>query len=124
MRTYIPDQRLRLWFLGAPAKVVYHNKLQVNHRSPNEFADELKKVWVNSADSAHKNCRMVIRYGSINDRKKDPIGIIKRSLDGTPWVIETIKQAGNASGGKRQSEYFVRTNSPAMCEYDIWARKN
>ena len=44
MRTYIPDQWLRLWFLGGPDTVEYSQHGQITHDSPQSFIDQLSKV--------------------------------------------------------------------------------
>ena len=121
MRTYLPDQWLRLWFLGGASHVDYTNNGQVNHRSPTSFAEELRKVWQNSAEASADGCRLVIRFGAINDRKIDPVALIKSSLAETPWRITTVKSAGDASTGRRQALHFARKTTPALREYDVWA---
>ncbi len=123
MRTYLPDQWLRLWFLGGPPYVNYANDGQVNHRCPTSFAEELQRVWKNSAEAASNGCRLVIRFGAINDRKIDPLDLIKSSLSGTPWRIITVKAAGTASIGRRQALHFAPRSNPALREYDVWAVK-
>jgi hypothetical protein len=64
MKTYIPDQWLRNWFLGGPSQVEYSNSWQLEHRSPEGFADDLCKVWRNVAAAASSEARMVVRFGS------------------------------------------------------------
>lgn len=124
MRTYLPDQWLRLWFLGGPPHVDYTNNGQVNHRSPASFAEELRKVWQHSAEASADGCRLVIRFGAINDRKIDSVALIKSSLADTPWRVTTVKPAGDASTGRRQALHFARKTTPALCEYDVWASKD
>src|SRR5439155_8411307 len=75
MRTYIPDQWLRNWFVGGPAIVDYSMDGQLAHTSKDKFALGLERVWINCANVARHGCRMVIRFGAINDRKIDPIAI-------------------------------------------------
>lgn len=62
MRTYIPDQWLRNWFVGGPDAVDYNNRDQVVHSSPEAFADDLRQVWRNAANVCSENATMVI-YG-------------------------------------------------------------
>lgn len=121
MRTYRPDQWLRNWFLGGPETVDYTNHGQVVHSSPEDFADDLRVVWRNVAEVSASSARMVIRFGGISDRRADPLEIIKQSLKGTGWRIQTIRQAGNASHGKRQADAFLRRESKPLAEFDIWA---
>jgi hypothetical protein len=49
MRTYIPDQWLRNWFVGGPDAVDYTNRDQVVHSSPRDFVADLRQVWRNAA---------------------------------------------------------------------------
>ena len=49
MNTYIPDQWLRMWFLGDSPTVCYSAPNQMSHSSPKTFADELRQVWINTA---------------------------------------------------------------------------
>lgn len=120
MRTYIPDQWLRSWFLGGPDKVNYSNANQLAHTSRAVFSDGLRQVWTNCARVAKAGCRLVIRFGAINDRKIDPAELIKESLGDSPWRIRTIRNAGSASTGKRQADTFVSSTEPIQ-EYDVWA---
>lgn len=121
MRTYRPDQWLRNWFLGGLETVDYTNEDQVVHSSPEAFAANLRAVWINVAEVSVSNARMVIRFGGIRDRRANPLDIIKSSLAGSGWRIQTIRQAGTASAGKRQADAFLRNQSNPLAECDVWA---
>ena len=124
MRTYLPDQWLRLWFVGGTSDVCYSNENQLSHGSRKEFADGLRKVWVNCATVARPGAKLIIRFGAINDRKLDPRELVKDSLANTDWRILTGRDAGSASGGRRQANQFGPEDStPALAEYDLWAEK-
>lgn len=122
MRTYIPDQWLRNWLTGGPSDVSYTNDGQLNHTSPAKFSDELRSVWQNLAGVAKPTAKLVIRFGGINDRKADPLMILKESFSGSPWRLMTIRSAGSAEAGKRQAVHFSTTTRAARTEYDAWAR--
>lgn len=122
MRTYIPDQWLRNWFVGGPDVVDYGNRNQIVHTSPDDFAADLRKVWRNVAGACEVGARLVIRFGGISDRQADPKEVIRKSLEDSGWRVITIKTAGTASEGKRQADSFLRTKSKPLVEYDIWAR--
>jgi hypothetical protein len=122
MRTYIPDQWLRSWLLGGSAAVDYSMAGQVTHDSPKSIAEQFRQVWRNTGACASPGARLVIRFGGINDRKADPIGIITNSLADTGWEITNIESAGVASAGRRQAAHFARTERAAIDEHDIWAR--
>lgn len=125
MRTYIPDQWIRSWFVGGPAHVVYrtHTK-ELSHGGPKEFARQLRQVWANVAKVSTRNARLVIRFGGINDRENDPREILKDSLANTPWATSTIRSAGSARDGKRQSEQFQKDSKSPVLELDAYARLN
>src|SRR5450631_4398866 len=93
---------------------------QVSHSSPINFANALKSVWQNIIPISHTNVHMVIRFGGINDRKADPLAIIKQSLERTQWVIDKIESAGFSSAGRRQALHFSNPNKKPLEEYDIW----
>lgn len=124
MRTYIPDQWLRNWFVGGPDTVDYSNKGQVVHTSPEDFAADLNQVWRNAAATCANDARLVIRFGGIADRQVDPKDVILQSLKGSGWQVATIKASGTASEGKRQADTFLRKRSKPLVEYDIWTRRS
>ena len=123
MRTYISDQWIRNWFVGGPADVDYSTENQIEHRSPELFSEQLGAVWHNVAAIAKDGARMVMRFGSVPERDRDAVEIARMSLAGSPWRLSTIRDAGNASQGKRQVAHFVggSTGSPRG-EFDLWAR--
>lgn len=121
MRTYIPDQWLRNWFVGGPDAVDYTNRAQVVHSSPEDFAADLNQVWRNAERVCAVDAKLIIRFGGISDRRANPIDVIKISIGGSGWRITTIKEAGSATDGKRQADSFLRRRSQPITEYDVWA---
>jgi len=122
MRTYIPDQWLRSWFLGGPPDVDYqHCPHEIQHASPEAFAGELRSVWKALATKATGNARLVVRFGSINDRDVDHIALMKESLVDSGWVLRTVVAAGDASVGKRQASQFRLSASLPRPEHDFYA---
>lgn len=122
MRTYIPDQWLRNWFVGGPDVVEYSVQQQLDHASSLDFAGDLRRVWRNAAAVCKDDAKLVIRFGGISDRKADPLFVVKDSLRESGWRIRTIRSAGTAAAGKRQADSFLRTKSTALAEYDVWAK--
>lgn len=122
LRTYIPDQWLRNWFVGGPSAVKYVDDFQLEHSSPERFSAQLRSVWNNVAGVSSPDARLVVRFGGISDRSADPMEVLKSSFRGSPWKLETIKPAGSADVGKRQAEHFGRVSSAARPEHDAWAR--
>lgn len=123
MRTYIPDQWLRNWFVGGPNDVDYTRRDQVVHTSPEDFARDLRQVWRNAENVCAEDAKMVIRFGGITDRRTNPLDLIKNSLSDSGWRITTIREAGAASRGKRQADTFLRKRSTPMNEFDVWAMR-
>lgn len=121
IRTYIPDQWLRVWFLGGPSHVDYGNEHQMEHSSQDDFADQLRGVWQNTGMICRPGARLIVRFGGINDRKVDTVELITRSLAETAWKIDAIASAGSASDGRRQALQFSHPNDEACEEKDIWA---
>lgn len=125
MRTYIPDQWLRNWFIGGPETVDYCSSNQIAHSSPQDFVSDLRKVWQNTARVCAKDARMVIRFGGITNRRANPLELAKSSLNDSGWCITTIRKAGSAVEGRRQADAFLRAKTEPMTEYDVWTvRRN
>jgi DNA methylase len=124
MRTYVPDQWLRNWFVGGPSHVMYPQlPSELVHSSPTHFSNQLGKVWRNAAKACSGNAKLIVRFGGINDRDVDPIDLVKSSLDNTPWRIVTIRSAGTAHNGKRQAFQFGAPGTwKPRKEYDVYAR--
>ena len=123
MRTYFPDQWLRLWFLGGGDQVNYGQEGQLQHGSPEKFASDLAGVWRNCVERASPGARLVVRFGGINDRRKDAWEILQLSLQESGWRVETRKEAGTARNGRRQADSFLRRKLSPRSEFDVWARR-
>jgi hypothetical protein len=122
MRTYVPDQWLRGWFMGGPTEVNYNSPLQITHNSPSIFAGDLRRVWLNVGAVSTKNAIMLIRFGGIRDRDHtSPLDILRNSLAGTGWIIADARAAGTARRGKRQAATFLKKDSRAIGEHDVIA---
>jgi len=122
MRTYVPDQWLRNWFVGGPAKVEYAQPFQLSHRSPAAFSSDLSRVWGNAAKVCVRGALMVVRVGGIRDRDQDAMALFKASLQGTEWRCVTARPAGDASDGRRQAAQFRRSRGGPLAEYDVYAQ--
>lgn len=121
MRTYIPDQWLRNWFMGGPSEVPYAIKDQVLHQSPQVFVNDLASVWKNVARVCQDDARLVIRFGGINDRKQEPLELLNQSLRLAGWRMLTCRNAGDAGDGRRQADQFIIARRKPMPEYDVYA---
>src|SRR5262249_28420949 len=96
------------------------NAHQLTHTSQAVFCEGLRQVWTNCAGVAKPGCRLVVRFGAINDRKIDPAHLIKESFGDSPWRLLTLRNVGSASAGKRQADTFVSATDPIE-EFDVWA---
>lgn len=123
MRTYLPDQWLRLWFLGGPDFVDYRQEGQLGHRGAERFAAELGRVWKNVAACAAKNARLVIRYGGIHDREAEPMEVLRRSLVDSGWKMVTAKAALDSENGRRQVRQFQTAPKTAIAEHDVYCHR-
>jgi DNA methylase len=122
MRTYIPDQWLRNWFVGGPATVQYDRPShELGHASPETFANNLRKVWRGLADHAAGDARLVIRFGGINDRDVDTVDLLKLSLAESGWRLQTLVDAGDADTGRRQARQFLKKRPCPKAEHDFHA---
>lgn len=123
MRTYRPDQWLRLWFLGGPSTVDYSAYRQIEHSAPERFCAQLAAVWRNAHSAAAPEARLIIRFGSINDRKVDALSLLRTSLRETGWQVNRLYSAGSAERGRRQASHFASSKRPALEEFDVWATR-
>jgi len=120
MRTYVPDQWLRSWFLGGSDTVDYSNAGQVSHSSSASFSQDLRMVWKNSKSVAADNAKLVVRFGGISTRSVSSRRIMEESVSGSGWSLSKIRKAGTASKGKRQADSFLRKRSKPIEEFDYW----
>jgi hypothetical protein len=124
MRTYVPDQWLRHWFLGGPETVTYRHPDQMTHSSPSDFVEQLASTWTNVVRACLPGAKFMIRFGGIHDRKAKPKDIMLASLREAKCQLRllTVRSAGLSSIGKRQAEQFKRTLQTPVEEFDFHAR--
>jgi DNA modification methylase len=124
MRTYVPDQWLRYWFVGGPAAVTYRHADQFTHASAADFARQLGSVWANVARACLPGARMVIRFGGIHDRKANPKEVMLAALREAQCGLRllTIRSAGLSSRGKRQAGQFKRALRNPIEELDFYVQ--
>jgi hypothetical protein len=124
MRTYVPDQWLRYWFLGGPAAVTYRHAEQFTHTSAADFARQLGSVWANVARACLPGARMVIRFGGIHDRKANPREVMLSALREARCDLRllTVRSAGLSSRGKRQASQFKRALRKPIEELDFYVQ--
>jgi hypothetical protein len=121
MNTYVPDQWLRHWFLGGPARTTYRQYDQLARGSAEEFATELGRVWIRVARVSVPGAKLVIRFGALSSVKSDPRHIIRESLKSadTGWHIKYMKSAGSAQGRYRQANHMGDQASKANASHEV-----
>ncbi len=124
MRTYLPDQWLRLWFLGGPDYVEYRQPAgQLEHSGADHFAAEMGRVWKNVAEHTTKGARLIIRYGGIHDRNADPMDVLKKSIVDSGWTMKTAKTVPDSDRGRRQVRQFQAEPKKAITEHDVYCHR-
>jgi hypothetical protein len=124
MRTYLPDQWLRLWFLGGPDYVEYRQpQAQLEHTGADHFSAEMARVWKNVAGRATPNARLIIRFGGIHDREAEPMDVLKASLADTGWRLVTVKTVPDADRGRRQVRQFQASPKKSIAEHDVYCHR-
>jgi hypothetical protein len=94
----------------------------MTHGSPEVFVQQLAQVWRNVARICQPHAKLVCRFGGIQDRKQEPLELLKASLREAGWHITAIRDAGSALDGKRQAMQFgERTRNKPRPEYDVYA---
>lgn len=124
MRTYLPDQWLRLWFLGGPDYVEYRQpEGQLEHSGADHFAAEMGRVWKNVAEHTTTDARLVIRYGGIHDRDAVPMDVLKKSLADSGWRMKTAKAVPESDAARRQVVQFGAKPKKAITEHDVYCQR-
>jgi hypothetical protein len=123
MRTYIPDQWLRSWFLGGPDYVEYAQPvMQLEHTGAEHFAKQLALVWKNVARQSTEQTRLVIRFGGIHDRDTEPMYVLRSSLASAGWRITATRAVPDADTGRRQVRQFQASPKKSITEHDVYCR--
>lgn len=124
MRTYLPDQWLRLWFLGGPDYVEYRQpEAQLEHTGAAHFSAEMARVWKNVARRSSADARLIIRFGGIHDRDADPMDVLRDSLADSGWLMVTVRRVPDADSGRRQVRQFQASPRKSIAEHDVYCRR-
>jgi hypothetical protein len=124
MRTYVPDQWLRYWFLGGASDVAYEAGPQIASESVESFSSELGIVWRNVARACVPGARLIVRFGELPSVRVDARHLLKRSLSEAAcgWRTATIRSAGTPRAGRRQADQFSLGAPSPYTEFDLYAR--
>lgn len=123
MRTYLPDQWLRAWFVGGAPEVPYGSAGQIA-RQPSQaaFVAALAEVWRATAFRCHPRARLAVRFGALPSARTDPTRLLLDSLEqaASGWVVIDVEPAGSSPYRARQAEQFVKVGT-AVGEVDVVA---
>ena len=123
MRTYLPDQWLRSWFVGGAPEVPYGSGGQIA-RQPSQaaFVTALSEVWAETARRCHRGARLAVRFGALPSARTDATKLLLDSLAqaDSGWVVTEVRTAGTSPYQARQAEQFVKAGS-AVDEVDVVA---
>jgi hypothetical protein len=125
MRTYVPDQWLRAWFVGGPPRVPYAKGtvgqigLQPNRAA---FISALAMTWRAVARRSQLGARLVIRFGTMPSVKTDPEKMILASLreSASGWAVRDVCPVQPPAKKNRQASQFRRAGA-AVSEVDVTA---
>ncbi|WP_459803340.1 DNA methyltransferase [Herbidospora sp. RD11066] len=127
MRTYVPDQWLRNWFLGGPPNVPYGTEGQLaTKKNQAAFVSAMADVWRAVAGRCAPGAHLVIRFGALPSAGISPEKMLLASLReaGSGWLVRDVHPAGAARGPRRQAEQFAgkqQTMRLAVDEIDVTA---
>jgi hypothetical protein len=115
LRTYLPDQWLRLWFLGGPPKVIYEWPGQIGYESENNFAAAMASVLRGIDSATSKRAHAYILLGSIPSVPADVSALMRSALNNSDsrWRLVSKRTRGKADVGKRQATQFKQYSKPA-----------
>lgn len=122
MRTYLPDQWLRNWFLGGSEEVEYRCPGQLPHGAET-FRPGLAAAWGAVARLAAPGARLIVRFGTLPSSGSDATELLLTTLQdsGAPWRVVRVDPAGAAPRGSRQAVQFKRYSASAATEIDAEA---
>jgi hypothetical protein len=112
MRTYLPDQWLRAWFLGGPPRVEYSVDGQLTQQTEAAFVASLAATWRAAAQRSAPGARLIVRFGALPSAAKNPADLLTRSIVDADagWTITTTTPSGAPRRrGARQAEQFANT---------------
>lgn len=127
MRTYVPDQWLRNWFVGGVSSVPYGTHGQLARQPGQEaFITALAEVWSAVARRCVPRARLAIRFGALPSSAVTPEKLITASLNAAKsgWIVKDVRPAGIPARSRRQAGQFNggRTNvGQAVSEVDVVA---
>ena len=108
MRTYLPDQWLRGWFLGDPPRVQYSVEGQITQQSEAAFVGQLAATWRAAARRCTPGARLVVRFGALPSVAKKPADLLVESIATSGWTVRSVTPSGMPRRGTRQADQFAK----------------
>lgn len=120
MRSYLPDQWLRGWFLGGPPRPEYGSAGGFGMVGPGAFARELGQVWQRVAAVSDLGAVLTVRFGALPSVPCDPVSVLDESLrvSGAGWELATIEDTPPPPRRTRQAGQFGRPPGDFRSEVD------
>jgi hypothetical protein len=109
MRTYLPDQWLRYWFIGGPPVPDYRLPGQIGNTAMEPFARALADVWSAVARCSAAGARLTVRFGALPSIERDPVALLALSMHYAQanWDQFDVRPAPLSARAKRQAAQFV-----------------
>lgn len=87
LRSYVPDQWLRAWFLGGPPAVQYGPGAQLAHGSVPAYIAALGAVWAACSQAGAARLSLHVRFGDIPSKRLPVRAVFAQSLEasGVCW---------------------------------------
>ncbi len=113
-------QKLVCW---RSKRCVLYGRYQLSHAGDESFIQDLASVWNSVAKRCLPNARLVCGLVRFQAPRKIHASFSARSLAlaDCGWTVTTIKNAGSATRGKRQSDQFSEGRSTPIDEIDLYA---
>jgi hypothetical protein len=83
----------------------------------------LASVWKSAAGRSLPNARLVVRFGALPSRTKDPAELLARSVKEARagWVVDEVVPAGAPPRGTRQADHMKNGAGDYVEEIDLYA---
>jgi hypothetical protein len=120
MRTYLPDQWLRAWFLGGAPTATYHQPGSFATEDVSRFVHALALTWRAVARCCEDGAQLVVRLGSLPSVEHDPAALLEQSISAAAagWSRVGLASAPPLPRRSRQASQFGVPLSDASAEVD------
>lgn len=96
---------------------------QLAQSSEEVFITELASVWRAAAGRCVPGARLVVRFGALPSRAKDPVSLLRGSIAEARagWIVNEVVPAGVPPSGKRQADQMRNGVGDYVEEVDLYA---